>query len=42
MTDQRLEQMVGMVLRWGVALSALVVLAGGAWTSWSCTGPRAR
>ena len=31
MTDQRLEQMVGMLLRVGVMLSALVVIAGGAW-----------
>ena len=31
MTDQRLEQMVGTLLRVGVLLSALTVLAGGAW-----------
>ena len=31
MTDQRLEQMVGTLLRAGVLLSALIVLAGGVW-----------
>ena len=31
MTDDRLEQMVGMLLRTGVLLSAVVVLAGGVW-----------
>lgn len=31
MTDDRLEQMVGTLLRGGVLLSALVVLAGGVW-----------
>jgi uncharacterized membrane protein len=31
MTDQRLEQLVGRLLRSGVVLSAVVVLAGGAW-----------
>jgi len=31
MTDSRLEQIVGNLLRAGVVLSAAVVLAGGAW-----------
>jgi uncharacterized membrane protein len=31
MTDQRLEQIVGNLLRIGVVLAASVVLAGGAW-----------
>jgi len=31
MTDERLEQIVGRLLWWGVALSAVVVLAGGVW-----------
>jgi uncharacterized membrane protein len=30
-TDERLERMVGMLLRAGVAISAAVVLAGGIW-----------
>ena len=31
MTDERLEQMVGQLLRTGVLLSAAIVLAGGIW-----------
>ena len=31
MTDERLEQIVGNLLRIGVLLSAAVVLAGGVW-----------
>ncbi len=31
MTDERLEQIVGNLLRAGVILAAVVVLAGGAW-----------
>ncbi len=29
-TDERVEQMIGTLLRWGVVLAAAVVLAGGA------------
>ena len=31
MTDQRLEEIVGNLLRWGVILAATVVAAGGVW-----------
>jgi uncharacterized membrane protein len=39
MTDQRLEQLVGNLLRAGVALAAAVVAFGGIWFLW--TGGRA-
>jgi uncharacterized membrane protein len=35
MTDDRLEQIVGNLLRAGVALAAAVVLAGGVWYLWT-------
>ena len=31
MTDERLDQTIGNLLRWGVALAAAVVRAGGVW-----------
>lgn len=31
MTDERLDTIIGNLLRWGVALAAAVVLAGGVW-----------
>jgi uncharacterized membrane protein len=36
MSDQRLEQMIGNLLRAGVLLSAAVVLAGGVWLLIEC------
>ncbi len=31
MNDRRMEAVIGLLLRWGVVLSAAVVLAGGVW-----------